>query len=958
MALTTLLVVFRTVEASRIATLIDFDDIPILRSVSLRYTGFWYALVIAVAAHLSALIAWLEERARDRTAVLAVTILFAITALVANRPAVPSAVDAGAGGVGLLDWAALGLALAATWLQAGAMLSVRPSAERSEASTSDQPSMFVRTGLAYVLVCGFVMAYSIRDHVSFWMPGFNGGHDYRRFFAAGEWWSANLVLYSTSALFATCAAVLGLSAFQALRFLGGTGSFRASRVRREDSRRQAALLGLVWPAAQTVPSELRLIPEIALDRSWMFPAASILAGVLILTLPILLCRQLVDRDFEALGQASTEMTERSSLRPEASGLWPLLLFPIYPLMRRFVLASRSRTAATALLVAASATVLAWLTRLVVGMDAWYELPEWRGMYHSTLVPSLRVFVSFLWAWLAYVGVHIWWLTPRQSVTEFTPRDRPASPLTLERAVVGAVVLTVVLASWPFWGWGNVSVNVLARTHEFSTRHEFELRVLHALFDLDRDGYASVLHGPDPNGWDASVAGDGFRLPEQAAPPDRFLVSQPDKARRMPSVVLLYLEGIAPAAISAYGQRSPVDLSGRPIPATPHIDAIAADGVRFTNARSHYPATWPGWLAINTGRSSYLGELSYSSFLKQTSQHSNLYDVLRLAGVSRWCHPDMAPFFNLFVPESLRATAWKPTSEGYSTWVSSHEEALRIWRGDKRTQRMLEFIDDLSIGDRFFLSEHMNDTHVPWRRTPLGRARDLGFEQGLEVYESDAVLPDGRRPDDYGRYFQVITRTDAQIGAIVDALKAKGLYDDTLFVLIGGHGYQWYEHEHEQHVTHLYDPALRIPLIIKAPGVRAGATVDAPVLQVDLLPTVMEVAGVSLDTASSPVPLTGVSLVPLLEGGPTDDQSAAFRDRDVMLATYFDNQGIISGFRHKLIFNKAAGTYLPFDLDADPAELHNLADDRPDLLASLMAKYRAYARSHEAYLSGNTRQPGD
>lgn len=129
-----------------------------------------------------------------------------------------------------------------------------------------------------------------------------------------------------------------------------------------------------------------------------------------------------------------------------------------------------------------------------------------------------------------------------------------------------------------------------------------------------------------------------------------------------------------------------------------------------------------------------------------------------------------------------------------------------------------------------------------------------------------------------RYLQTVTRTDAQVGLNVDALKARGLYEDTLFVLIGDHGYQWYEHEHVAHVGFLYDPALRIPLIMKVPGAAAGTTVEDPVLQVDLLPTLMEIAGVAHDNADRTPPLPGVSLMLLLHGTLTAAVSASFREQ--------------------------------------------------------------------------------
>ena len=71
---------------------------------------------------------------------------------------------------------------------------------------------------------------------------------------------------------------------------------------------------------------------------------------------------------------------------------------------------------------------------------------------------------------------------------------------------------------------------------------------------------------------------------------------------------------------------------------------------------------------------------------------------------------------------------------------------------------------------------------------------------------------------------------------------------------------------------------------------------------------------------------GVSLMPLIKGTATPAQKAAYRERDMPLTTHYDKLGVISHFRHKLIFNRPAGTYKLFDLEKDPDELHNLVEE--------------------------------
>lgn len=930
----TAMIVFRAIHHSRIVGFIDLDDVPVLRAAFVHYETLWLTLLVLGIGYVILLAAIPGFRLRSRVGIALVAIVTVQIGAVLLQGRHLASRTAGASQlpVAWLDWIAVAAMLVATWQQMRLIYIGSATTPRCVAAVKPRFDLY-SAALTYVLACLTITAFAACAHGAFWFPSLNGGHDYARFLADSEHVATHLVFFSTSVLFASVAAAMGLLGVTALLALARVGTVKSA-----DARRHAILVALVWSLMLTLPWQLRLLPEIALDGSWIFPVASMFGLVCAFTLPALMCRMMIDHDVAAKAK---DLSSASSPPPSEPLFQSLLLFITYPLARWFVQKAPTMRAIRHRLLAVCGLHLVALTVVISRMDDWYQLPEWRGMYHGTFVPALQVFVALLWAWFAYLAV-------------MSTRSPGMRTRRWPRYAVAASALVITgFASWPFWGWSGLSQNVMARSFEFNRQHQFELRFLHWLFDWDRDGYASVLHGPDPDDHDARVVAPGFQRPEHfAAPPDQFIVANPAAAQTFPNLVLLYLEGIAPAAISAYGQRRPVDHDGHAIVATPHIDAITRDGALFTNARAHYPATWQAWQAINSGRDHNLGGLSYGDLLREKSHNGNLYTVLRSAGVTRWCHPDMDPFATLFVPDNLRAQTCTPGSRSFSTWVSPAEEKRGIWRGDKRTSRMVDFIGSLAPGDRFFLSEHMNDTHEPWRRTAPDRARELGFAQGLAAFESDAVLADGRRPESYGRYFQAITRTDAEIGRIVSALKARGLYDNTAIVLVGDHGYQWYQHEHTQHVAFLYDPALRIPLIVKVPGVPRGLKIDAPTMQIDLLPTMMELAGINHLNEASTLPLAGLSLMPLLRGATSAGAVAHYRERDVMLATYFDNQGIMERFRHKLIFNRAAGTYLLFDLEQDPGEKHNLADEHPERVAALMAKHQLAARRREAYMGGN------
>jgi choline-sulfatase len=209
-----------------------------------------------------------------------------------------------------------------------------------------------------------------------------------------------------------------------------------------------------------------------------------------------------------------------------------------------------------------------------------------------------------------------------------------------------------------------------------------------------------------------------------------------------------------------------------------------------------------------------------------------------------------------------------------------------------------------------------------------------------------------RPAVYrSRYDAEIRYADDHVAAVVRALQAHGRWDRTLFVLAADHGESLGEHDYWfAHGWFMYDDVLRVPLVIRGPGVPAGRRVAASVSLVDLAPTVLDFLGV--------VPgrdMEGVSLRPLLAGdGP---------DRDAFAQTYYgEGQVALRSGRMKYVFKPQrpgsgprgrtdaplpdAPTEWLFDLAADPAEVRNLAGSDPARLAPMRERTQAWLRDQE------------
>jgi arylsulfatase A-like enzyme len=206
--------------------------------------------------------------------------------------------------------------------------------------------------------------------------------------------------------------------------------------------------------------------------------------------------------------------------------------------------------------------------------------------------------------------------------------------------------------------------------------------------------------------------------------------------------------------------------------------------------------------------------------------------------------------------------------------------------------------------------------------------------------------------------------DAQIGRVLEKLRERRLYDNTMIAIVSDHGCQWWEHDDMYYVSHVYEQSLLVPLIIRVPPAmweklgfsraQRAKQYDEAVLQIDVLPTVMELAGARHLNAEATGPLPGRSLLPAMfskgkSRAELDALAAGFRRRDVPLMTHYDMRGVIHDARYKLIFYRPLGTYMLFDLQKDPAEMKNLADERPELLDDLMERLRVLFTEHKTLL---------
>mgnify|MGYP005837978179 FL=1 len=217
-----------------------------------------------------------------------------------------------------------------------------------------------------------------------------------------------------------------------------------------------------------------------------------------------------------------------------------------------------------------------------------------------------------------------------------------------------------------------------------------------------------------------------------------------------------------------------------------------------------------------------------------------------------------------------------------------------------------------------------------------------FDNGELKIRDELLASFPRDPQDIRRqiaeYYGMISHLDAQVGRILETLEETGLASQTLVIFASDNGLAVGRHG-LMGKQNLYEHSIRVPLILKGPGVEAGKRSDALVYLFDLFPTIAEWLDVPL-----PDGVEGKSLLPVLRGEVAEV-------RDAVYAAYRDWQRAVREKRWKLIryrVGEERHTQL-FDLAEDPWELHNLAD---------RAEYQAERTRLEERLNALQKEWGD
>jgi arylsulfatase A-like enzyme len=208
----------------------------------------------------------------------------------------------------------------------------------------------------------------------------------------------------------------------------------------------------------------------------------------------------------------------------------------------------------------------------------------------------------------------------------------------------------------------------------------------------------------------------------------------------------------------------------------------------------------------------------------------------------------------------------------------------------------------------------------------------------EWQPSNKTWPAVLRPDDVAAlralYDGEILEVDGWVGGIWDEIEARGLADRTLLVLTADHGDEFGEHGDYGHGHTVYQELNWVPLLVVGPQVAApGRVVETPVPLLDIMPTLLDVAG-----APWPDLLRGQSLLQVLQGA-EPLQRPIYSECPAQRSLYDDKSLRLGDY--KLVYNLKLDRAELYDLRADPGEVHDLAAADPERAAAMRDDLRAW-----------------
>lgn len=435
----------------------------------------------------------------------------------------------------------------------------------------------------------------------------------------------------------------------------------------------------------------------------------------------------------------------------------------------------------------------------------------------------------------------------------------------------------------------------------------------------------------------------FRISQRPLMPvDRYTAMARQKPHHQWNVVLLTVESLRADQLRAYG-------GGREV--MPALDQLASEARVFLNSytqsshtnyativplSSHYPLrsatmysypknpTYPRVLIYDL-----LKALGYRTAIFSSSNEnwSGMNNYLETGNLDRFIH----------AANSKKPTYVMPGDAGFATWARDSNHAGSL---DDRTtvDEALEWLDGLG-NEPFFVALNFQNSHLPYPIPP-------DFPRRFGPAKLDFTIRFAHFPKDKVEivkdvYADSLAYVDSQIQRFIQHLKLKNKWDNTLVIITGDHGQAFYEHGFASHASAIFDEVMRVPLIVRAPGLKAGRE-NRLAQHVDIAPSITGLLGLPNHPSFQGIDLFAT---------PENPSRAAYMVAQTPDAYQY---GIVrAGF--KLIFDERLRVHRLFNLETDPGEKQDVATAEPVIVKELATRLNTWRKLQIDYYSDPTVQ---
>ena len=390
-----------------------------------------------------------------------------------------------------------------------------------------------------------------------------------------------------------------------------------------------------------------------------------------------------------------------------------------------------------------------------------------------------------------------------------------------------------------------------------------------------------------------------------------------------NIIIIGLEPLGTRYMSLYGY---------PSRTTPALESFAQSGVVFRNAISPSSWTLPVFMSLFTS--------TYPSQHKLVNKYSVYTKDQQVLSDLRALSPRIVTLAQILQAQGYATAAFTGGAGvskdfGYDAGFDVYYETPPFGGLDELVPKAVQWLKE-QTGKKTFVFIMAYDLHG---RYPLSSARHkalvrkLGkkFIGDVDSYwqyrekSVDKAMPALSQKDVQSWqtwYAEKIREADEKIGRFFRTLQDQGVFDHTVVVVTAGSGNEFYEHGKFDHGHSLYDELIKVPLIMRIPGVGKTA-VEGQVRIIDVMPTLLDLARIVPDERVKRQ-MQGVSLLPMLRGKPLPLD--AFSETDYLYNTF--KRSLRTSDAWKFIYSLDSGDRELYDLKTDPLERRNLVESEP------------------------------